>query len=214
MDIFALAAAALAGFIYGITPGPGVLAVFGVGADQGRRAASSFLLGHLAGDVLWSTLALVSIVGIAVVGSLVFDFLGLVSGTYLLWLGWRAIRVQRSDVDGNLSARVERPFLHGLVFGLTNPKAYPVAVATLTALLSAKAGLLTWAMLPALVAATLVGGLAAYLILIGIVGIAMVRRVYRRNELLITRLSGMMFIGFAIHAIAHAMPGLLNPKKI
>ncbi len=26
------------GFIYGITPGPGVLAVFGIGAARGRRA--------------------------------------------------------------------------------------------------------------------------------------------------------------------------------
>lgn len=213
MEASLLLAAVLAGFVYGITPGPGVLAVLGIGADQGRRAGAAFLVGHLAGDVLWSTLALVAIVGVTAVGSLVFDVLGLVSGLYLFWLGWRAFRVRRSATGEMGPVRVQRPLLHGLAFGLTNPKAYPVAVATLTALLSAKAGLLTWAMLPALVGASCLGGLAAYLILIGLVGAAAVRRAYRRHEVLITRASGVVFIGFAVHAILHAVPGLLAPKR-
>ncbi|GJD50396.1 Leucine efflux protein [Methylobacterium crusticola] len=208
-----LLAAALAGFVYGITPGPGVLAVLGIGADQGRRAGAAFLVGHLVGDVLWTTLALVAIVGVTAVGSLVFDLLGLVSGLYLLWLGWRAVRAGRSAGGEAACARVRRPLLHGLTFGLTNPKAYPVAVATLTALLSAKAGLLTWAMLPALVGACCAGGFAAYLIIVGLVGAAAVRRTYRRHEILITRASGLMFIGFAAHAILHAAPGLMAPRR-
>jgi len=213
MDISLLIAAATAGFIYGITPGPGVLAVLSIGADQGRRSATAFLAGHLAGDVLWSTLALVAIVGVTSIGSLVFDVLGLISGLYLFWLGWRAIRVRRSATGEPNSAQVRRPVLHGLTFGLTNPKAYPVAVATLTALLSAKAGLLTWATLPALVGATCLGGIAAYLILVGLVGAAAVRKTYRQHEILITRASGVMFIGFALHAVLHAAPGLFAPRR-
>lgn len=213
MDIYALGAAVIAGFVYGITPGPGVLAVFGIGADQGRRSAAAFLTGHLAGDVVWSTLALVSIVGATVIGSTFFDILGLISGAYLFWLGWRAVTVKRRSEEDMSATRIRRPMLHGLTFGLTNPKSYPVAVATLTALLSAKAGLLTFAMLPALVAATFVGGLFSYLILIGIVGMSAIRRLYRRHELWVTRLSGIMFIGFAVHAIIHAAPGLMNARK-
>ncbi|HEV7369690.1 LysE family translocator [Arenibaculum sp.] len=213
MDIPLLFAAAFAGFIYGITPGPGVLAVLGIGADRGRRSATAFLAGHLAGDVLWSTLALVSLVGVTTVGSLVFDLLGGVSGIYLFWLGWRAVRVQRSAAGDAITVTARRPFLHGLAFGLTNPKAYPVAVATLTALLSAKAGLLTWAMLPTLVGVTCIGGISAYLILIGLVGAAAVRQAYRRHEILITRASGVMFIGFACHAILHAVPGLMAARR-
>lgn len=212
MDISLLLAAATAGFIYGITPGPGFLAVLSIGADQGRRSATSFLAGHLAGDVLWSTLALVAIVGVTSIGSLVFDVLGLISGLYLFWLGWRAIRVKHSAAGEVSAVPARRPALHGLIFGLTNPKAYPVAVATLTALLSAKAGLLTWAILPALVGATCLGGIVAYLILIGLVGASMVRKTYRRHEILITRASGIMFIGFAAHAVLHAVPGLFAPK--
>jgi threonine efflux protein len=208
-----LTAAAFAGFIYGITPGPGVLAVLGIGADRGRGAATAFLAGHLAGDVVWSTLALVSIVGATVIGSFIFDVLGLVSGAYLFWLGWKAITIRKRADNEAALVRIKRPLLHGLAFGLTNPKAYPVAVATLTALLSAKAGLLTFAMLPALVLATLVGGLCAYVILVGLVGIAAVRRGYRRHEILVNRLSGVMFMGFAIHALANSLPGLLHARR-
>ncbi len=207
-----LLAAALAGFIYGITPGPGVLAVLGIGADRGRGAATSFLIGHLAGDVLWNALALVAIVGVTEIGTTVFDVLGVLSGGYLFWLGWRAVRVRRGS-EGASTAGIRRPLMHGLTFGLTNPKAYPVAVATLTALLSAKAGMLTWGMLPALVLASCLGGFAAYLILVALVGVPGVRRAYRRHEILVTRASGVLFIGFALHALTQSLPGLLGLRR-
>lgn len=98
------------------------------------------------------------------------------------------------------------------MFGLTNPKAYPVAVATFTALLSSRAELLTWSMLPSLIFVSFVGGLLAYGILIGVVGAQRVRTVYQRHEILITKLCGVMFIGFAINALAHALPGLFASK--
>ncbi|MFT3687474.1 LysE family translocator [Paenirhodobacter sp.] len=209
MTLSLLLAAAFAGFIYGITPGPGVLAVLGIGADRGRGAATAFLVGHLVGDMLWNGLALVAIVGVTTIGSTVFDLLGVISGLYLGWLGWRAVTVRRGS-EGTATAQIRRPMLHGLTFGLTNPKAYPVAVATLTALLSAKAGMLTWGMLPALVLASCLGGFAAYLILVALVGIPGVRRAYRRHEILVTRLSGVLFLGFALHALMQSAPGLLG----
>lgn len=212
MDPSLLFSALLAGFVYGITPGPGVLAVLGIGADRGRRAGAAFLIGHLAGDAMWSGLALVAIIGVTTIGTFVFDLLGAVSGLYLFWLGWRAIRVRKGE-DGRIETSVHRPLLHGLTFGMTNPKAYPVAVATLTALLSAKAGMLTWSMLPALLLASCAGGVFAYAILVAVVGANAVRRTYRRYEIPITRVSGIMFVGFALNALYHAVPGLFFPKK-
>ena len=203
-----LLAVLASGFIYGITPGPGVLAVFGIGAARGRRAGAGFLCGHLLGDVIWCSTALIAIVGAREFGSTTFNVLGLLSGLYLFWLGLRAVRAQRSNAAQQGPAR--RPFAHGIIFGLTNPKAYPVAVATFTALLSSRAELLTWAMLPWLIALSFIGGAMAYVILIGIVGAGRVRAMYQRHELLITRLCGVMFIGFAISALAHALPGLLQ----
>ena len=203
-----LLAVLASGFIYGITPGPGVLAVFGIGAARGRRAGAGFMCGHLLGDVIWCSTALIAIVGAREFGSTAFNVLGLISGLYLFWLGLRAVRAQGSSSAQQGPAR--QPFAHGIFFGLTNPKAYPVAVATFTALLSSRAELLTWAMLPWLIALSFVGGALAYMILVGVVGAGHVRALYQRHELLITRLCGVMFIGFAISALMHALPGLLQ----
>lgn len=207
-----LLAVLASGFIYGVTPGPGVLAVFGIGAARGRRAGAGFLCGHLLGDVVWCSTALIAIVGAREIGSSAFDVLGVLSGLYLFWLGMRAIRARRSSGDAPQGA-ARQPFWHGIMFGLTNPKAYPVAVATFTALLSSRAELLQWSMLPALIFLSFLGGILAYAILIGIVGARRVRTLYQRHELAITRICGVMFIGFAINALMHAVPGLLANKS-
>ena len=203
-----LMAVLASGFIYGITPGPGVLAVFGIGAARGRGAGAGFLCGHLLGDVVWCSTALIAIVGAREIGSTAFDVLGVLSGLYLFWLGWCAVRATRSGAEAP-QGPARQPFWHGVLFGLTNPKAYPVAVATFTALLSSRAELLQWSMLPWLIVLSFVGGVLAYAILIGIIGARQVRSVYQRYELAITRLCGVMFIGFAINALAHALAGLV-----
>lgn len=203
-------AAALAGAAMTLTPGPAFLAVLGIGAGQGRSAGLKFLLGHFAGDILWATLALVAIIGSASLGSLTFDLLGLACGAYLLWLGWRAVTARR-QADGSVSAsHVAQPFLRGLAFGVTNPKGYPVAVAIFTALLAAQSAELTWDGLPGLLAASAIGFLAADLVLVGVIGAAPVRRLYRRHELWITRLSGLLFLGFGLQALTHSGAGLLR----
>lgn len=211
MEPSLLFASGLAGAAYVITPGPAVLALLGIGASQGRLAGARFLGGHLVGDFGWSALALVAIIGAQAIGSFWFDALGLVCGGYLFWIGWRAVRVRRGS-DGVLDTGVARPLLRGLTFGLSNPKSYPVAVAMFTALLGGHAADMTWASLPALLGAAVLGFLAADAVLLAIIGAAAVRRVYRRHELWITRASGVMFLGFALHAVLHALPGLM-PKR-
>ncbi len=74
---------------------------------------------------------------------------------------------------------------------------------------SSRAELLQWSMLPWLIFVSFLGGVVAYAILIGIVGARPVRAFYQRHELIITRLCGVMFIGFAINALVHALPGLM-----
>lgn len=202
-----LLASFTAGAAYTLTPGPGFLALLGIGAAQGRRAGARFIFGHFAGDVLWSTLALLAIIGARAIGPLVFDLLGLFCGAYLAWLGARAVGARRRDPDAPVTV-VRRPLLRGLAFGLTNPKGYPVAVATFTALLASHAAELDWHALPPLLAAACVGFLSGDCILIAIAGAARVRRLYRRHELWIVRASGLLFLGFAAAAILGAAPGL------
>ncbi len=207
MPISLLLASAAAGAAYTLTPGPGFLALLGIGAAQGRRAGAGFILGHFAGDVVWSGLALLAIIGAHAIGPLVFDVLGLGCGLYLARLGARAV-VARKRADGAPVQVVARPLLRGMAFGLTNPKGYPVAVATFTALLARHAADLDWRALPPLLAAACVGFLIADCVLIWIAGAARVRRLYRRHEVWIVRASGVLFLGFAAAAVAGAAPGL------
>ncbi len=192
---------------YTLTPGPGFLALLGIGARQGRQAGAFFLLGHFAGDILWAALALVAVVGAREIGTLVFDLLGLACAAYLAQIGWRALTARRG-ADGEIAPPVSRPLLNGLAFGLTNPKAYPVAVASFTALLSGAGAALSWAAIPPLLAAACAGFVLADGILIALAGAATVRRLYRRHDIWITRGSGLLFLGFAVNAAFNAVAGL------
>lgn len=212
MSIALLLGAFFAAAAYVLIPGPAFLALLGIGAGQGRRAGALFAAGHLAGDVVWSALALVAIVGARTIGTTVFDALGLACGLYLGWIGWTALRAGRRE-PGEAVMTVRRPFRRGLAFGLTNPKGYPVALATFTALLAGEAEGLTFAALPALLAVSFLGFLVADVILIAVIGAGAVRRFYRAHELAIVRASGLLFCGFAVQAIWHAAPGLLSLRK-
>ena len=180
--------------------------MLGIGASQGRRAGAMFLCGHFVGDIVWASLALVAIIGARSFGSLVFDLLGVACGVYLLWLGWHAVTVRRGD-DGLLSTDARRPLLRGLAFGLSNPKAYPVAVAMFTALLAEHAAALDWSAFFPLVAAACAGFVAADIVLIWIAGAGPVRRFYRRHAVWVTRVSGVLFLGFGLHAIGSSVRG-------
>jgi threonine efflux protein len=204
-----LVASALAGAAYTLAPGPAFLALLGIGASRGRKAGALFLCGHFAGDVLWASLSLTAVVGARSIGTLVFDILGLFCGAYLCWLGLRAATARRS-ADGNLTTEPRRPLVRGLMFGLSNPKAYPVAVAMFTALLARYAAALDWSAFAPLLAAACAGFILADAVLVAIIGAGGIRRFYRRHALWVTRVSGVLFLGFGVHAIASAGPGLLR----
>jgi threonine/homoserine/homoserine lactone efflux protein len=195
--------AAAAGASYTLIPGPAFLALLGIGAGQGRRAGAGFLLGHFAGDVVWASLALGAILGARSASPLLFNLLGLVCGAYLCWLGMTALTA-RTGPEGRLTSDPRRPVLRGLAFGLTNPKGYPVSLAMFTALLSGSATRLHWSSFPALLAAACCGFVAADVILVAVVGAGVIRAAYRRYALWITRASGLLFIGFGLHAILSA----------
>jgi threonine/homoserine/homoserine lactone efflux protein len=207
IDTTLLLPALLAAAAYTLTPGPAFLALLGIGATQGRRAGVGFLAGHLAGDVVWASLALVAIIGAQSLGTTVFDLLGLACGLYLCWLGWKAASTRR-DTDPLAAVGARRPLLRGLTFGLMNPKGYPVAVATFTSLLAGRSQDLSWERMPLLLLAAFAGFVLADSVLAYLVGAGLVRRFYRRHQLWVTRASGLLFIGFGVNALWHSTHSL------
>jgi threonine/homoserine/homoserine lactone efflux protein len=157
--------------------------------------------------MLWASLSLTAIIGARTIGTLFFDGLGLVCGAYLCWLGLRSATA-RPDVYGIVTTAPRRPLLRGVAFGLSNPKAYPVAIAMFTALLTRYASALDRSVFPPLLAAACVGFVAADVVLISVIGAGVVRRFYRRHALWVTRASGVLFLGFGVRAIATAAPGV------
>ena len=201
-----LLASAFAAYLYVISPGPAFLALFTLAASKGRGPGAWFIGGHLVGDVTWGALAVAAIVGANQLGSTLFQILGLGCGLYLVWLGWRAVTTKKDAPPRTVGA--ERPLLTGLAFGLSNPKAYPVALALFSATVAPYVDRLSLADAPRLMGAALVGFLAADATLIFAAGLAPVRKFFLRHGLIVTRVVGVMFIAFGARSIADAVGGL------
>lgn len=206
MEPSVLLSAAVGGAIVVLTPGPAVLALIAIGAAQHRRAAAAFIFGHLLGDLWWTVLALAAMVGAQTLAPRLFQGLAIVCAAYLFWLGLRALRA-RPDRDGRRMPIARRPLVTGLLFGITNPKSYPVTLSVFTALLANEVAALTFANAPLLLAACLAGFLVADLILIWLVGSAPVRHLYRRHEVWIVRGTGALFVFFAVTTAWQALSG-------
>ena len=206
MTLTALLSAAIAGCLYVVSPGPAVLALVGIGAARGRGPAIRFLLGHLAGDTLWCTLAIMALVGAKVFDPLLFDLVALACGLYLGHLGWRGFTAQSARGADDLIG--DRPWLRGVMFGLTNPKSYPVALAMYTALFAGQTEVLTFAAMPALFAASFAGFLIGDVILAWTVGTAFMRRIYLSHAVMIVRGTGALYRVFAVTTLWEAVPKL------
>ena len=200
MSLTLFLATAAAGFAYVISPGPAFLAVFALAASQGRGAAARFVTGHLVGDLTWGALAMAAIIGVNQVGPLLFDALGLVCGAYLIYLGAKALLARKEA--GPTTVGAARPLVTGVLFGLTNPKAYPVSAAMFTAIALPFAGKLGWSDAPKLLAAAFVGFVLADVAIVTAAGLPAVRRLFTRHQVALTRVVGAIFIAFGAKSVA------------
>jgi threonine/homoserine/homoserine lactone efflux protein len=201
-----LAATSGAAYLYVISPGPAFLAMFTLTASKGRGAGARFVSGHLVGDTVWGGLAVAAIVGANRLGSTLFSVLGLGCGLYLMWLGWKALTHRGEAKAEPIGAG--KPLSTGLIFGLTNPKAYPVALAMFSAIVAPYAAGLELADAPVLFLAAFAGFLAADLTLIFAAGLAPVRRFFLTRGKIITRLVGLAFIAFGARSAFDGLRGL------
>jgi threonine/homoserine/homoserine lactone efflux protein len=201
-------ATAAAAFLYVISPGPAFLALFALAASKGRTAGAWFISGHLVGDITWGALAFAAIIGVNQVGPVLFELLGAGCGCYLIYLGFKAVTTKKDAPPLTIGAR--RPLVTGMMFGLTNPKAYPVAVAMFTAIAAPFASQLTFADAPRLILAAFAGFLTADMVLIFAAGLPTVRRFFLRHGVVVTRVVGVLFIVFGAKSMFDAANGALR----
>jgi threonine/homoserine/homoserine lactone efflux protein len=197
-----------AAFLYVASPGPAFLALFTLAAAKGRKAGAWFISGHLVGDVTWGALAFAAIIGASRIGATLFQLLGFGCGAYLIYLGLKAMTSKAEEGAPAVGSRC--PLIAGMAFGLTNPKAYPVAVALFTAIAAPFAGSLTFADAPKLMAAAFVGFLAGDLTLIFAAGLPAVRRFFLRHGVIVTRIVGALFVAFGAKSIYDAAGSALK----
>lgn len=192
----------VAGFVYSVIPGPAVLLVFSLAAQHGRGMGARFLIGHMAGDVVWSSMAFASILGISQMGPLLFEVLGAGCGLYLIYLGIKAMLAK--SIGEAPVLRGHRPYRAGFLFGLTNPKAYPVAVAVFTALLARYAVELSWSSLPLMGLSAWIGIILGYVATLFWAGLPLVRRFFLTHGVIVTRVIGVTFVLFGAKSIIDA----------
>lgn len=204
-----LFAALLAGAVVVLTPGPAVLAFIGLGATRGRMAGALFVTGHLVGDLLWATLAIVALVWTRALDPWVFQTLASACGLYLGYLGLRAVLAKSGEATEQALA-TKRPLLRGFAFGLTNPKSYPVTLAVFTVLLGGALGTIDVAGAAMLLAASFAGFVMGDAVLVWLVGTPILVALYRRHQLWIVRGTGVLFLFFAADALVLAFSGPLN----
>jgi threonine/homoserine/homoserine lactone efflux protein len=203
-----LIASAFAAYLYVVSPGPAFLALFTLAASKGRGPGARFICGHLVGDITWGALAVAAIIGANQLGAALFEALGFGCGCYLVYLGVRAVGTRKGARP--LAIGADRPLMTGLAFGLTNPKAYPVALAMFSAIVAPYVGRLTMADAPQLMAAAFVGFLAADATLIFMAGLPAVRRFFLAHGVIVTRVVGVIFIAFGAKSIFDATRGALR----
>jgi threonine/homoserine/homoserine lactone efflux protein len=195
MTLDIIFACLLTGFIYSITPGPVFLYTFGVVAHRGLVEGFKVVGGSFAGDVFWVSAALFSLVFSYAFDGRVFLALGIICGSYLVYLGGKALFLtSRAALEA--TSPTARSFRRGLVLGALNPKSYPVMLATLTALIGEKLHAFDNTAVMETLLIVLIGVLTAYAVIVFACAHRRVKELFPHNSFLITRAIGALFIFF------------------
>jgi len=205
MTLTLVLTAVLAGIVYVVTPGPATLAVLGITASHGRARGLAFFLGHGVGDLVWSALALAALLGASRLGPELFRALGLACGLYLVFLGWKALTAPAAGDEKAIGAAA--PIRAGMIFGLTNPKAYPFSLAMYGALSVGIGASLDLAGAVTLFLATTLGMVIGDLFTVGWAGLPPVGRLFLRFRGPISRAIGLVFVAFGAKTAWDALRG-------
>jgi threonine/homoserine/homoserine lactone efflux protein len=125
MTLWALALYAAVYFAAVATPGPGVAALVARVLGRGLAGVVPFILGFVAGDLIWLAVAAAGLTVVAHSFAALFFVLKILGAAYLLYVAWGLVRAQGS-LETSAAARGSqsgwRAFLGALSLTLSNPK--------------------------------------------------------------------------------------------
>jgi len=107
-----------------VTPGPGVAAVIARAMATGHRRTLAFILGMVAGDLVWFGLVVSGLAVLAQNFYLVFTIIKYAGAAYLLFLAWKLWRAPATSPEEQVYVKGEglRLAAGGLSMTLGNPK--------------------------------------------------------------------------------------------
>jgi threonine/homoserine/homoserine lactone efflux protein len=124
MDLSSSLALVVATFIFVITPGPGIIAIISTSLTFGFKSGAILSIGLIFGDIVY---LLVALFGLAILMEFLGDFfmlVRLVGGLYFLYLGYTMVsaKVNRFELNRDISPSLYKTFFQGLFISLSNPK--------------------------------------------------------------------------------------------
>jgi threonine/homoserine/homoserine lactone efflux protein len=124
MDLSSSVALVIATFIFVITPGPGIIAIISTSLTYGFKSGATLSIGLIFGDIVY---LLVAIFGLSILMSILGDFfliVRIIGGLYFLYLGYTMVssKVNRFELNSDISPSLYKTFFQGLFISLSNPK--------------------------------------------------------------------------------------------
>ncbi len=123
MPLESATALAVATIILGLSPGPAVFATIGRALNLGLRSTYLFIAGIIAGDLLFSLMAMLGLAVLAQKFAVLFIALKIIGGGYLVYLGiqsWRAS--SKIDVSVAVKENGWKLVTSGFLLTASNPK--------------------------------------------------------------------------------------------
>ena len=169
MTLLDFASLFLIAFVFVITPGPGTLAVFAKSISQGFMPAFYLSLGMVLGDLVYLAAVLFSLDLFAEIITPLMDYVRILGGLYLVYLGYGAWNAHKVKLSSNARHKTNaKEFLTGLLISLTNPKVMIFYIAILPAFIDLSQVSLFYALeILATVGVGLIAGISAINITVG-----------------------------------------------
>jgi len=186
---------AVAHIAIAVTPGPNFVLVL-QSALRERRLGIIAAMGVWPAGIIWATLGLAGLGAVIAAVPLAETLMRLISGSYLLWLGYKSIRAGFSGetVAKNVSrASVGETLRAGFITNITNPKgiAYFMSIFTATGAFALPLGYKIFAvlMMPSI-------SFCWYCMMTFLVSSPMVRRSFDKASAWLDRIAGGLMLAF------------------